>query len=246
MSSLLAFRHAEAAVNRPDLYVSGRGDSTYPITNTGVAQAQKAGVWAVETFEWIRNGDYTAAVSRFIRAQQTFEHMELPQAPLIICSGLIEHDWGNFMGFNPPEELRPSFDASYEVYIDVKAPSGESTLDLYQRTKTTLHELVNQFSAHHLVIVAHGRTLTVLRMIVEGMPATDKGWQYMRRHTQELPNCGALYYPEFRLQVEGIPNVSERMAIVVPPYCSTQYFRWQPFVGVEFGSTLEGFEEACE
>ena len=234
MGSLLAFRHAEASVNRPDLFVTGKGDHTYSLTKTGVAQAQKAGAWAIGTFDWIRNGDFAAAVSQFVRAQQTFEYMGLPQAPLIISAGLIEHDWGAFMGSRPPEDLRPSFDVAYEICINVKAPGGESTLDLYRRTNTTLHELVDRFPGKQLVIVAHGRTLAVLRMIIERIPATDRGWEFVRKHNPELPNCGALYYPDFQLLAETVPNRIERVAVVDPPYCPLEHFRWQPYMHVTF------------
>jgi len=233
LGKLLAFRHAEAAVNRPDLFEVGHADKTYPLTDTGISQAQKAGQWATETFDWVAQGDFVAATSEFVRTQQTYRQMRLPESSSVIYPGFNEQDWGDFMGANPPEQLRPSFDAGYELTINVKAPHGESSHDLYERASAALSELLAQQNTDNLVIVAHGRTLIVLRMLIEGVPPTDVGWHFMRQHIPELPNCGALYYPELNWPYSSTCS-DKRVAILNPPYDSFEHFPWHPFSGELF------------
>ncbi len=60
MGNLLAFRHGEAAVNRPDLFMVGQADRTYPLTDIGINQAREAGAWAVKTFDWVAEGVFAA------------------------------------------------------------------------------------------------------------------------------------------------------------------------------------------
>ena len=235
MRTLLAFRHGEAAVNRPDLFVPGDEDRTYPLTETGILQARQAGVWAVETFDWVRAGTYVVAVSEFARAQQTYQFMGLPKTPLLVHAGLNEQDWGDFMSADPPEGLRASFDADYVTHIAAKAPHGESTLDLYNRLRAALSDLTLGFGDASMILVTHGRALMVLRMILEGVPPTDAGWRFVRGNAAELSNCGALYYPDLRLPlIAADPN--GRLAALVPPYSPFASIPWQPYLGAVFGS----------
>ncbi len=235
MRALLAFRHGEAAVNRPDLFVPGADDRTYPLTNIGRDQARRAGAWAAGTFDWVKQGAYVAAVSQFVRAQQTYQGMGLPETPLLVHPGLNEQDWGDFMSADPPERLRASFDADYETRIAAKAPHGESTLDLHDRLRAALSDLTLRFGDASMVLVTHGRALMVLRMILEGVPPTDAGWRFMRRNAAELSNCGALYYPDLRLP--PTPADSDGgLAALDPPYPPITSFPWQPYLGAMFRS----------
>lgn len=233
MRALLAFRHGEAAVNRPDLFVPGADDRTYPLTDIGVGQAERAGVWAAETFDWVKWGAYVAAVSQFVRAQQTYRDMGLPETPLLVHPGLNEQDWGDFMSADPPEELRASFDADYETHIAAKAPHGESTLDLYHRLRAALSDLTLRFGDASMVLVTHGRALMVLRMILERVPPTDAGWHFVRRNASELSNCGALYYPDLRLP-STLADAEGRLATLNPPYSSYASLSWEPYLGAVF------------
>lgn len=236
MKALLAFRHGEAVVNRPDLFVPGDEDRTYPLTATGMNQARRAGAWATGAFDWVRDGAYVAAASQFVRAQQTYRYMGLSQSPPLILPGLNEQDWGDFMGLHPPEGLRKSFNAEYEKRIGTKAPHGESTLDLYDKLQATLLDLTHRCGDSNMVLVAHGRILLVMRMLIEGVPPTDAGWQYMRSHVTELRNCGALYYPEIRSHLGSVSGFGGRVVAVNPPYCPQTFFRWQPYLGTMFAS----------
>ena len=235
MKTLLAFRHGEAVVNRPDLFAPGDGDRTYPLTETGAVQARQAGAWAVETFDWVRAGTYIVAVSEFVRAQQTYQFMGLPKTPLLIHPGLNEQDWGDFMSADPPERLRASFDADYVKRITAKAPHGESTLDLYNRLRAALNDLTLRMGDASMVLVAHGRTLMVLRMILEGVPPTDAGWRFMGRNAAELSNCGALYYPDLRLPPIAT-GADRRLSALDPPYSPFASIPWQPYLGAVFES----------
>ena len=178
------------------------------------------------TLDWVRAGTYVAAASQFARAQQTFHCMRLHQTSLLISPGLNEQDWGDFMSPHPPEELRNSFDAAYETLINVKPPGGESTLDLYNRLRATLDDLDVKFSNENMILVAHGRTLLVLRMIIENVPATDAGWRFVRQSVRELPNCGGLYYADL--------HQSRHVAILQPPYPALEHFLWLPFLNSSF------------
>jgi len=240
LRTLLAFRHAEATINRPDLYMPGHADWMYPLTDAGLIQAQAAGRWVHNTFDWVKEGNFHAATSQFVRAQQTYQGMGLPQVPLFSLLGLNEQDWGDFMGSSPPEHLRASFDTDYEIRIDATAPHGESTLDLFWRVRSSLSQLAAD-ETNNLLLVTHGRALIVLRMIIEGIPPTDAGWQYMRQKTVELPNCGALYYPDFHLPLGGASRAEVRMAIAVPPYGSMENLLWRPFIGEAFDALGPGW-----
>lgn len=231
MRTLLAFRHAEAEVNRPDLFVPGADDRTYPLTATGIAQARSAGNWAIKTFDWVREGAYIAAVSQFIRTQQTYQFMGLPKTPPLIHPELNEQDWGDFMSANPPERLRVPFDTEYITHIGVKAPHGESTLDLYTRLQSALDDLIADDDSN-IVIVAHGRALLIMRMIIEGIPPSDAGWRFLRQNVSEMPNCGVLLYPDICLPPGD--KSSGRVTVLDPPYLSAEYFSWQPFLGTVF------------
>ena len=234
MRALLAFRHGEAAVNRPDLFVPGADDRTYPLTETGAGQARRAGAWAAGTFDWVKEGAYVAAVSQFVRAQQTYRGMGLPEAPLLVHPGLNEQDWGDFMSADPPEGLRASFDADYETHIAAKAPHGESTLDLYNRMRAALSDLTLRSGDASMVLVTHGRALLMLRMILEGVPPTDAGWRFVRRSAAELSNCGALYYPDLRLPPTP-RGAGGRLSALDPPYSCYASFPWEPYLGTLFG-----------
>lgn len=178
------------------------------------------------TLDWVKAGAYVAAVSQFTRAQETYHYMSLPQIDPLVLSGLNEQDWGDFMSSNPPEGLRNSFDAVYKTDIDVKPPGGESTFDLYNRLRATLYDLDAKFSNANMIFVAHGRALLVLRMIVESIPPTDAGWQFMQQNVRELPNCGGFYYPDL--------HQSRQMAILRSPYPSLDCFLWLPFLNSSF------------
>ena len=219
-------------MNRPDLFVPGADDRTYPLTETGVGQARRAGAWAVSAFDWVKEGAYVAAVSQFVRAQQTYRGMGLPETPLLVHPGLNEQDWGDFMGPDPPEGLRASFDAEYETRIGAKAPNGESTLDVYHRLRTTLLELAAMDGDGCVLLVAHGRVLLVLRMVIEGVPPSDAGWRFLRRKVSELPNCGALWYPAIHLSAGS--GASRQVAVVEPPYSKPGHFSWQSALGTAY------------
>lgn len=164
MTYIVLIRHGETEWNARDLY---QGQQNSPLTAEGRQQAQALA-------QRLGNKPLDALYASDLgRTQET-------AAPLVEASGLDlridsrlgERHYGIFQGLarNEVQTRHP------EVYAacmagdpDCPIPEGESPRQFYERVVECLEELATRHAGEHIVVVAHGGTITMAIKYVLGI-----------------------------------------------------------------------------
>lgn len=161
------------------------GSADYRLTPRGVEQAQAAGAWLK------RNGFGmfgAAFVSQHMRTLETAGHLELDGIEWQLNDCLHERDSGHATGLPPdetarryPEHRRHGALSTYHG----QPPAGESLAAVAVRLHAGFIPVLRALpGTDHALSVSHGRTIRVLRAILEGQPI----WTFDARERENHPD----------------------------------------------------------
>ena len=173
----------------------GLHESQYALTESGVSQAKKTGVWFLENKFTIFN---RMLVSNNVRAMQTAAHLNLDNANWMIDFNLRERDGGLFNAIVPSK--RDSDYSDQQKFYSTqpflyRPPQGESVADVCQRIKIVLDTLARECDGKDVIIVCHGHVMRTFRIVLERMSlqktndflSTKEDWG-------RVPNCSIIHY----------------------------------------------------
>ncbi|RKO91737.1 putative phosphoglycerate mutase, partial [Blyttiomyces helicus] len=147
-------RHGETELNANGV-LQGRGVDQY-LNETGRKQA-----------ELLRDRFANVPIDVFVssrlkRAKQTAEIVKQnhPDAPLVEIEGLAEISWGDWEGEKVPA-LNGLLASWEDGKYDAKSPSGESPMDVEERSVPALYGMLERPEQTFLVVV-HGRLLRIM------------------------------------------------------------------------------------
>ena len=148
-------RHGQTQWNA-DNRICGRTD--LPLTETGLAQAQKlADNAAGKNIEII-------VVSPMIRARQTAQAVaDRYNLPMVIDERLIEQDFGIYEGM---DRGTPGFLAGKRKFCS-KHPDGESMFQVAQRVYNRLDDIRKNYADKNVLVVCHTGVCRVARTYFE-------------------------------------------------------------------------------
>lgn len=114
---------------------------------------------------------YTSALKRSVESMKQFIDLGIPNEAL---SGLNEINWGTREGM----VITPEEDAYYHHVlaewkagkIDMPIEGGESPMDVQQRQKPALEQILNQANDDIILICMHGRAMRVLLCLMLNYP----------------------------------------------------------------------------
>jgi broad specificity phosphatase PhoE len=184
------FRNNENFI-APEVF-QDRHDSVMLLTPRGVEQAQAAGEWL--KWEYPEGFDHYH-VSTLLRAEQTAGHLGLPGAEWVLDDRLREQDWGEVGALGAAEHKR-LYPNSYRLMQQNRwywsAPGGESyATHVRLRWERLLGTMHREQDYENTILVAHGGTLSVGRVILERLQipewlAQDEDPAYNINNTQIL------------------------------------------------------------
>jgi broad specificity phosphatase PhoE len=194
-------------------------ESQYKLTELGIEQAKKAGLWFLENNITFFDRLY---VSNNVRAMQTAANLNFPAADWMIDFNLRERDGGLFNVITPSER-----DSNYTIqqkFNDTqpflfRPPQGESIADVCQRIKIILDTLGRECDGKNVVIVCHGHVMRAFRIILERM-SLKKANEYLlsKENWGRVPNCSIIHYTreDPAKKTEGLSNYFELVRMIRP------------------------------
>jgi broad specificity phosphatase PhoE len=201
---IVFLRHAESIQNRAHAALL-EGDSSHftdeylqtkdpevSLTEEGLRQAAATGEWLRKEFP---DGFASCICSPYRRALQTFAQLGLPNQP-VIEPRIREQSWGSLHHKHPhtaAEERREYFER-FQTAMDARPGDGESVREHFHRVREFLTELLAGYSGEDILIVSHGGSMKMARMILENIPEHELS----RLYTPEFPmsNCQLVMYSE--------------------------------------------------
>jgi len=151
-----------------------RHSSKWRLTDRGIGQAQRAGIFIREQIRGYFDRYYT---SDYLRAKETALHLELPDARWYVEFYLRERDRGD-IDVVSQEELHTKYaEEMKRREIDRfywTPPNGESMAQLCLRVDRVLDTLHRECSDKRVIIVCHGEVMWAFRVRLERM--TQKGF----------------------------------------------------------------------
>lgn len=173
-----------------------RHSHTWKLTDTGRAQAQIAG-------DWLKKTGYQFDLfyaSQHIRAMETAELLNIPNAEWRLDYQLRERDWG-IMDFVKPEDRSTG---TYNSYFNAMRQSafyngpanGESMAQLVERLRSGIVEsLHRQNPEATALLVTHGEVMWGFRMILERLLAHEfETLESSHEPHNKINNCQILEY----------------------------------------------------
>ncbi len=173
----------------------GLHESQYALTDLGIEQAQKAGLWFKENkiiyFDRM-------LVSNNVRAMQTAAHLNLPNPMWMMDFNLRERDGGLFNEITPSKRDIDYADQKrfYKKQpFFFRPPQGESIADLCHRIKVVIDTLARECDGKDVVIVCHGHVMRAFRIILERLSLKDTNDLLISLDpSKRVPNCSIIHY----------------------------------------------------
>ncbi|GGU48561.1 phosphoglycerate mutase [Streptomyces albospinus] len=162
---IVLIRHGESEGNVDDTIYEREPDHALSLTETGMRQAEEAGVQLREMFGHERVSAY---VSPYRRTHQTFRLLGLDPATVRVREEprLREQDWGNWQD-RDDVRLQKAYRDAYGHFF-YRFAQGESGADVYDRVGAFLESLWRSFEdpCHppNVLIVTHGLTMRLFCM----------------------------------------------------------------------------------
>jgi broad specificity phosphatase PhoE len=165
---LYIIRHGQTDNNAKGI-VQGRSVNL-PINHIGQQQAlQFWNAYSHIPFDYL----YTSSM---LRAQQSVSRFLAQGVPHIVLPGLDEISWGSFEGVTGIMDKDSVFLDLLTRWkagdIMIKAPGGESPLDVQERQQEFIQRLGNH-SRGNVLVCMHGRALRILLCTLTGTPLTE-------------------------------------------------------------------------
>ena len=163
-----ALRHGESVSNTKKIINSNpeTGRSHYGLTDNGMFQVYKS----VSLSKINNNSDIIIYSSEFLRAIETgdiaSEILDVDEGSIIILKDLNERYFGEFEG-----ELNENYECVWN--LDKNDPQHkkyevESVCEVYERAKSLIDELEEQYSGKIIILASHGDILQILQTYFDG------------------------------------------------------------------------------
>jgi broad specificity phosphatase PhoE len=197
----------------------GLHESQYKLTELGIEQAKKAGLWFLENN---KNSFDRMLVSNNVRAMQTAAYLSLPEANWMIDFNLRERDGGLFNVITPSK--RDLVYSDQQKFYNTqpflfRPPQGESLADVCQRIKIVIDTLGRECDGKNVVIVCHGHVMRAFRIILERM-SLKKTNEYLitKEEWGRVPNCSIIHYTRENPNDNGqqLSNYFEWVRVIRP------------------------------
>ncbi|MGD3110299.1 histidine phosphatase family protein [Streptomyces sp. YGL11-2] len=162
---IVLVRHGESEGNVDDTIYEREPDHALSLTETGMRQAEEAGVQLREMFGHERVSAY---VSPYRRTHQTFRLLGLDPGRVRVREEprLREQDWGNWQD-RDDVRLQKAYRDAYGHFF-YRFAQGESGADVYDRVGAFLESLWRSFEdprhPPNVLIVTHGLTMRLFCM----------------------------------------------------------------------------------
>lgn len=160
--NLYFVRHGETEKNKSKCYY---GSLDVELTEKGVLQAKKAGELLKDIkFQKI----YVSEKKRAIKTAEIL--LESKKYNLIVDGRINERDFGEFEGKGHEElkELYPKEWAAWcEDWKNVSPPGGENYVELYERVKSFMDDIL-KLNEDNILIVAHGGVIRCIYCYILG------------------------------------------------------------------------------
>ena len=199
---LIIIRHGQTIANSNNWYY---GFTDSPITERGKEQGKAAGIF-IDRLDFEPDVIY---LSERTRTHETLELMGYDKAAAIIDSRINEQNMGAFecMTYQEIQAKYPTaFDDWNNDFNNYKPPGGESHLELYERVKAFMEDLIEneKTTGKRILVVAHGGVM-------------HSAYTYINRENLDsyysvyFNNCAMLRAKYFndRLVVDAIYNPEE-------------------------------------
>lgn len=209
-TQLIFIRHAESARNKAKKgatyfadeearrTVKGIPDHKVPLTEAGVIQAQKTGVYLREKFgtpDFIYHSGYTRTEQTLEGILAAFSEEEISKIEVSMNQFIRERDPGYTyeMTTEEAEGAFPWLKEHWDTFggFFARPPGGESMSDVSQRVYSFINMLFRDRAEKKIWVVLHGGTLRSVRFLLER-------WDYERAihwPAGSLPeNCGITVY----------------------------------------------------
>ncbi len=203
---LIIIRHGQTFANTKNWYY---GFTDSPVTERGREQAKAAGIF-INRLNFRPDAIY---ISDRIRTHETLELMGFNKESAVIDSRINEQNMGEFecMTYQEIESKFPkAFDEWNSDFNNYKPPGGESHLEMYNRVRSFMEELVEQEKDRNrkILVVSHGGVL-------------HSAYTYINRENLDsyysvyFNNCAILRSKYFndRLVMDAIYNPEELLKI---------------------------------
>ncbi len=172
---LTVVRHGETTANR-DKITQGQLDTE--LTDQGRQQAiECAAVLAHEEIDAIVSSDLKRCVDTTARI--ALHHANVP---LRFDSRFREYSFGDQQG--KPTHAWDWPDAVDGTDMDASAPGGESSRQVAERIVASINELYEEYENKHVLVVAHGGVIRLLRVLTGEIEFRD-------RMRDKIGNCSA-------------------------------------------------------
>lgn len=159
MTTLVLIRHAQSAANELDIFT---GQSHYPLTKLGKAQAELTGKFVAENFKIDK-----LYSSDLLRAYETAcavsSHLDM--MPIHTDTGLREiyaGDWENETFDAMPGKFPREYSDWMNDIANCRCPGGESIKELFERTTGTLKRIARENEGKTVAVVYHSTHLRSL------------------------------------------------------------------------------------
>lgn len=162
-------RHGQTDYNLKGI-VQGRGIDS-DLNEKGIAQALQF----FEQYEKIGfDKIYTSTLKRTQQSVRSFLDSKIPHQAL---AGLDEMDWGIYEGQTGYPELHKEYLTFLEKWkngnYNIKAPCGESPLDVAKRQQNALQIILDQKKEKKVLICMHGRCMRVFLCQLLNLPLSE-------------------------------------------------------------------------
>lgn len=168
MKKLYIIRHGETDYNRQNI-VQGSGVDT-DLNQLGISQAEAFyRYYHHHPFEHI----FTSALKRSQQSVKLFINTGIPHT---ILPELNEISWGDFEGRKQTPEQKAVYHEMISRWnsgdLHAKIPNGESPLEMQNRQKVAVHQILNETPEKEILICMHGRAMKSFLCLLLEQPLT--------------------------------------------------------------------------
>lgn len=164
MLKILLIRHGQSESNNVKR-LTGQIDS--PLSELGVKQAQKVCDFVYKNYKVC--AIYSSDLSRAVKTIEPLS--KLTGLPINKTDTLREINAGNWQGQEICElERQPLYKKWREQDLTIKTPHGESFLEVQERAKNKIEEIVKTHTDNAVAVCLHGGTIKMLASWILDVP----------------------------------------------------------------------------
>lgn len=183
-------RHGQTDYNRQNIIQGSGIDSD--LNSTGIWQARKFH----ENYAHIRYDHvYTSLLKRAVQSVQPFLDSGIPHSKL---KEFNEINWGIMEGRRADADNLNRFNSMVAEWsngkLDIAVEGGETPLEMFERQKAGLKQLMSRYNEETVLICMHGRALRSFLCLLTGTPLNQmEKWNHVNLCLYELEWNGRIF-----------------------------------------------------